>query len=143
MRKRRRAFRLHPKCHETVRASVLFRLHQHIAADELRLVQINEERKPRLDRIVFGRKIGPVERIAHFESKRVARAETARPDSEVLSRVQKVVPGFRRVFGGTKYFDSILAGITGAGYGDLRSITVEFPDLVARRQLRVLSEKCL
>ena len=81
MRPRRRSFAFHPKGNEPIRGPVSLAWARTFAADEFRLLQINEETQAGFDRVVLRGKIGAVQRITHFQAQRVARAEPAGPDA--------------------------------------------------------------
>src|SRR5437870_13216527 len=82
VRPRRRPFLLHSERHELLSRSALFCLQQGVVPDEVCFREVDEEAKSCLDRISFWRKIRTIERIAHLQTQRVARAESARFDSK-------------------------------------------------------------
>ena len=82
MRTRRRSFAFHAEGDEPVGCSTFLCLDQHLAPDEFWFFQIDEKPQAGFDRIVFRREIGAVQRIAHLQAERVARAETAGPNAQ-------------------------------------------------------------
>ena len=65
------------------------------------------------------RELVPVQRIAHLGAQRVAGAEPARPDAEVLPGLEDGVPQLARPLGVDQQLVAVLAGVAGAADGDL------------------------
>ena len=81
MRSRRGALSFHSKRDKFCTRSFFFCFEQNFASGEIRFRQIDKKTKSGLERILFGRKIGAVERITHFQTQSVARTEPAGPNS--------------------------------------------------------------
>src|SRR5436190_3226683 len=132
---------LHAEGSEAVGRSVFLCLDEHVASDENRLFQINKESQAGLDWVVLRRKIGAIERIAHLQPKRVARAQAAGPDAKLFARLQHRVPDLRRIFRGKKHLDSVFAGVAGPGNREVHSVQLELYNVVARRELDLAAEQ--
>ena len=81
MRPWRRTLAFHTEGDKPASHSFCFLALQPFATRETRFRQINKKTEPGLERIVFGRKIGAVERITHLETQGIARAEPAGTNS--------------------------------------------------------------
>src|SRR5437588_915857 len=92
MRTRRRTFVVHLEWNQFFLRSVFFGLQQNIATDEVRLAKVDKEPESGFNRISLRRKIGAVERVTHFQSQRIARAESAWFEPELFSFLVDEIP---------------------------------------------------
>src|SRR5690349_17950689 len=111
MRTQRRSSAFHFERHEARGHSFGFLFFQDRTPDEIRLVEIHKNRKSCLERCLRRREIGTVERVAHLETQRVARTETAGLDAVVLTALEDIVPRSYRAFCGAKDLESVFPGI--------------------------------
>src|SRR5450631_3218570 len=111
MRTWRRSFALHAKGDEPVCCSSFLCFYELLAADEFRLFQIDEKTQAGFDRVVLWGKIRAVQRIAHLETQRVTRAQTAGANAKRFSLIEHFVPHHRGVLRGEENFHAVFAGI--------------------------------
>src|SRR5437867_8093749 len=141
VRSRRRALLLHPELDEFLGRTIFFCFQQSVAPDEVWLRKIDKDSEPSFDRIAFRRQIGAVEWIAHFQAQRVARAETARFNSESFAFFERGIPKLHRVARTKENFNAVLAGVTGSRDGNLCSIERTIDDRVSGRKIDIFAEQ--
>src|SRR5262249_40308802 len=135
-----RSFLFHPKRHELFARSVFFSPEKNVASDEAWFCQIDEEPEPCLDRISVRRQIGTVERVTHFQAQRVARAQTARLDSERLAFFEHGVPKLRCIPRAKENFDPVLTRVTSASDGNSRPIERKISNRISRWKIGIAAE---
>src|SRR6476661_901069 len=108
-----RTFPVHFECDQPFPRAVSFRFQQFVAPGELAFLKIDEKSETGFDRIALGRKIGPVERITHFQAQGVARAQTTWLRVEFFSALQDKVPQLYSILHTKKNFNAIFARVTG------------------------------
>ncbi len=106
---------------------------QRLATNELRLVQIDENRETGFKRRMGGREVGAIERVTHFKAQGIACAEAARLDAILGTALEDAVPLRRGFRGGKKQLKTLLAGVPGARDDELDALSGDLPNLVAAR----------
>ena len=102
---------------------------QRFAPDELRFVQCDKDPQSGFQRRAVGRKVGPVERVAHFEAQGIAGAESAGFGAR-LEDGRPDVPGEGV---GEEQFKAGLAGVAGPGGKDRAAAFFHGEEGVPRR----------
>ena len=125
MRPRRRALALHAKRDQPMRRPVLLRVHENLTANEFWFLQVHEKPQAGFDWVVLRRKIGAIERITHFQTKRVARSKPAWFNPKLCSFFEHEVPKLYRVAGAKEYFDAVFARVTRPRHRDWHSIELK------------------
>src|SRR5205823_3811847 len=77
-------------------------------------------------------KIGTVERVTHFQTKRVARTEATRLEAEILSFFEHEIPKLRGVTGAKENLNAVFAGVTGPRHRDRHSSELKVDNMITR-----------
>src|SRR5881394_3476467 len=141
MRPRRRTLFLHPERNQFFARTNFFCLQQRIATDEIWFAYIDEESESRLDRVALRREIRTIKRVAHVQPQRIARAQPTRLNSKRLALFKHSAPKLDRVVCRKENFDAILAGVSGAGDRNVRSLKGNINNVISRRKLDVFTEQ--
>src|SRR5206468_8141505 len=115
-------------------------LQQGVASDKVWFCQIDKESQSCFDWISLRRQIGTVERVTHFQTQCVARAESTRFDPEGFAFFERGVPKLQCVRGAKEYFNAVLACVPGSS--DENSCRVEWKvdDRISRWWVDVLTK---
>ena len=104
-------------------------------------VQIDKKTETGFDWIPLRRQIGTVERITHFESQRIARAEPARLDAERSAFFKHGIPKLHRIARTKENFNAVLSGVTGPRHRNVCSVEREIDNVISRRQIDIIAEE--
>src|SRR5690242_10801082 len=111
MRSRWRSLPIHFECDQPFSRAVCFRFQQFVAPGERAFLKIDEKSETGFDRIAFGRKIGAVKRITHFQTQSVTRAQTAWLCVQFSSTLQNEVPQLCCILSTEKNFHAVFASV--------------------------------
>ena len=104
-------------------------------------MQVHKDAQPGLDRRGVGSEVRAVQRVAHFQAERVARAEAAGLDGKRRALAEDVVPRFHRAPGRAEDLEAILAGVAGAGDVVVLPVDLDREDSIARGSRILAAEK--
>src|SRR5438034_7862504 len=96
---------------------------------------MDKESKSGLDRISLRRQIGAVKRITHFQAQYVARAQSARFNSEGFASFERRIPKICGITRGKENFNAVLSGVTGPRDRNTCSVEREIDNVISRRQI--------
>src|SRR5207249_11745850 len=95
------------------------------------------------DEISSRRQIRTIERIAHFEPQRVARAQAARFDSKRFAFFERRTPKLYCIHRAKENFDAVFASVAGARDGNSRPIEWKIGNRISRWKIGINAKQSM